>query len=423
MERAELAWTLGASTVVAQEARNIFISESEPARFMAAFAQAVANGGNVFLCDPAWGQNEREELAVRTTNQILAEAKQAALPQSEILNLKSEIAGGPARGWLMIASGGTSGRLKFARHDQDTLNAAVEGFAAHFNVAQVNAVGVLPLHHVSGLMAWMRCALTGGKFLPASWSEIETGRRPAMGDSGEWFLSLVPTQLQRLLAQPEAVGWLRRFRAVFLGGGPAWPDLLDRAAEARVPLAPSYGLTETVAMVATLRPQEFLGGSRSSGAVMPHARIDVTGEGTLRITGESVFRGYFPEWRTERDFTTDDLGFIDGNGHVQVTGRRDGIIITGGKKVSPTEVEATLRATGEFDDVAVLGVPDPEWGEAVVACYPATARAPDLERVARTLAGQLAAPALPKRYVAVTEWPRNAQGKLNRALLAEKMRK
>jgi o-succinylbenzoate---CoA ligase len=403
MERIELARVLG-TTAVAGAARDVFISESEPARFMAAFAQAVANGGNVFLCDPAWGQNEREQLA--------------ALPRSEISNLKSQI----NQGWLMIPSGGTGGRLKFARHDQDTLSAAVDGFTAHFGVSRVNAVGVLPLHHVSGLMAWIRCALTGGKFLPSSWSKIEAGLRPALGDGGEWFLSLVPTQLQRLLAQPESVGWLRRFRAVFLGGGPAWRESLERAAEARVPLAPCYGLTETAAMVTALRPREFLGGSRSSGTVMPHARIDVTGEGALRIAGESVFRGYFPEWRAERDVTTDDLGFIDGNGQVQVTGRRDGLIITGGKKVQPAEVEAALRATGEFDDVAVLGVPDPEWGEAVVACYPVTARAPDLERVTQILAEQLAPPARPKRYVAVAEWPRNAQGKLNRALLAEKIK-
>jgi O-succinylbenzoic acid--CoA ligase len=403
MERVELAGALGA-TAVAGEARTVFISEGEPARFMATFSQAAANGGNVFLCDPMWSKDERDQLAL--------------LAQSETRNPKAEI----GHGWLMIASGGTGGRLKFARHDQDTLSAAVDGFSAHFNVPRVNAVGVLPLHHVSGLMAWIRCALTGGKFLPSNWPEIEAGRRPAMGDGGEWFLSLVPTQLQRLLVQPETVGWLRRFRAVFLGGGPAWPELLERAAEARVPLAPSYGLTETAAMVATLRPQEFLGGTRSSGAVMPHAHIDVTGEGTLCIAGESVFRGYFPEWRAGRNFTTDDLGFIDGGGQVQVIGRRDGIIITGGKKVQPVEVEAALRATGEFDDVAVLGVPDPEWGEMVVACYPATARVPDLVRVTQALAVQVAAPARPKRYVAVAEWPRNAQGKLNRTLLAEKIR-
>jgi O-succinylbenzoic acid--CoA ligase len=298
----------------------------------------------------------------------------------------------------------------------------VDGFCAHLKLSRVNAVGVLPLRHVSGLMAWIRCALTGGKFLPSSWPELEAGRRPVVSDEGDWFLSLVPTQLQRLLAQPEAVGWLRQFRAVFLGGGPAWPELLERAAEARVPLAPSYGLTETAAMVAAMRPEEFLSGLHSSGVIMPHARIDVTAEGMLRIAGESVFRGYFPDWLVERSFTTDDLGSIDGSGHVQVMGRRDGIIITGGKKVQPAEVEAALRTTGEFDDVAVLGVPDTEWGEAVVACYPVTARAPDLDRVARTLALQLAAPARPKRYMAVADWPRNAQGKLNRAMLANKIR-
>ncbi len=406
MERAELARTLGA-TAVAGEAGDVLISESEPVRFMAAFGQAAANRGNVFLCDPRWSQSEREQLAAL-----------ARLAKAESEKRKSE----NRHGWLMIASGGTSGRLKFARHDQDTLSAAVDGFSAHFDVSRVNAVGVLPLHHVSGLMAWIRCALTGGRFIASNWPEIEAGRRPAMGDGGEWFLSLVPTQLQRLLAQPETIGWLRRFRAVFLGGGPAWPALLERAAEARVPLAPSYGLTETAAMVATLQPREFLAGARSSGATMPHARIDVTGEGTLRIAGESVFRGYFPEWRTERNFTTDDLGCIDGLGHVQVMGRRDGIIITGGKKVQPAEVETALRATGEFDDVAVLGVPDSEWGEMVVACYPAAARAPDLARVAEALAVQLAPPARPKRYVALAEWPRNAQGKLNRTLLAEKIK-
>jgi O-succinylbenzoic acid--CoA ligase len=403
MERAELARLLGAAAVTG-EPRDVFIGESEPARFMAAFAQAVADDKNVFLCDPMWGKNERAQLAW--------------LAPSEILNPQFEI----KRGWLMIPSGGTSGRLKFARHDQDTICAAVEGFSAHFKVSRVNAVGVLPLHHVSGLMAWMRCALTGGRFLPSSWPELEAGRCPTLAGDGEWFLSLVPTQLQRLLAQPQTVVWLQRFRAVFLGGGPAWPELLERAVAARIPLAPSYGMTETAAMVAAMRPEEFLHGSRSSGMALPHARIDVTGDGALRIAGESVFRGYFPGWRVERAFTTEDFGFVDGHGHVQVTGRRDDIIITGGKKVQPAEVEAALRATGEFDDVAVIGVPDAEWGETVVVCYPVTARAPDLVRVARTLAAQLAAPARPKRYVAVAEWPRNTQGKLNRTLLAEKIK-
>src|SRR4029077_18639896 len=130
---------------------------------------------------------------------------------------------GPAgRGWLMIPSGGTSGQLKFARHDEETIAAAVGGFCSHFQVARVSCVGVLPLHHVSGLMAWMRAALTGGKYLPWDWKRLERGDRPArMPES--CFLSLVPTQLQRLLSSSEAVAWLRGFDAVFVGGGPLWP--------------------------------------------------------------------------------------------------------------------------------------------------------------------------------------------------------
>ncbi|MGA3006834.1 MAG: AMP-binding protein [Opitutaceae bacterium] len=376
MERAELARILGAGA--GGDARDVLVSESEPARFMTALAQGAAGRGNVFLCDPQWGKNDGFQLA--------------GLAQSEIVNHESEF----GHGWLMIPSGGTSGRLKFARHDQDTIRAAVDGFRSHFGVSRANAVGVLPLHHVSGLMAWMRCALTSGQFLPLSWPDLAVGRRPVLAGEGEWFISLVPTQLQRLMAQPEAVAWLRRFCAVFLGGGPAWPELLDRAAAAGLRLAPGYGMTETAAMVASLRPEEFLSGARSSGMALPHARIDVTKGETLRIAGESVFRGYFPEWREDRIFTTDDIGSIDGRGYVQVMGRRDRIIITGGEKVQPADVEAALRATGEFDDVAVVGVPDPEWGEAVVACYPATQRA-------------------------VLEWPRNLQGKLNSVLLAEKL--
>jgi len=93
------------------------------------------------------------------------------------------------------------------------------------------------------------------------------------------------------------------------------------------------------------------------------------------------------------------------------------VVITGGKKVQPAEVEAALRATGEFADVAVVGVPDAEWGQVVVACYATAGRPPDLARMPAALAG-LAAFKRPKRFVPIADWPRNAQGKLNRVALA-----
>ncbi|MES2695086.1 MAG: AMP-binding protein [Verrucomicrobiota bacterium] len=318
-------------------------------------------------------------------------------------------------GWLLVASGGTSGRLKFARHDEETVGAAVRGFCAHFGLSRVNAVSVLPLHHVSGLMAWMRCTLTGGEYVAWDWKRLEGGERPPVdAGEGDWVISLVPTQLQRLLGQPAAVEWLRGFRVIFVGGGPVWPQLADTAAAARLPIALSYGMTETAAMVTALRPEEFLAGARSSGTALPHARVQIDAEGRVRVGGASLFRGYYPERVDEREFLTGDLGRLDERGQLHVLGRADAMIITGGKKVQPEEVEAALRASGEFAEVVVLGVPDAEWGESVVACYPRAAGCePDLARAV----AEMAPWKRPKRFVAVEVWPRNAQGKVNRAAL------
>ncbi len=404
MERAELALLLGAakppSAAVANSDRTpVIIAERDPARFMAAFAAAAGSARPVFLADPAWGPGECAALA-----ELAAQSDRAA-ERSQ------------GKGWLMIPSGGTGGVLKFARHDEATIEAAVRGFRAHFQVARANSVGVLPLHHVSGLMAWMRAALTGGSYLPWEWKRLEAGDFPPLPGKG-WFLSLVPTQLQRLLARPEAIAPLRGFEAVFVGGGPIWPELAERAARSGLPISLSYGLTETAAMVTALLPREFLGGGRSSGRPLPHARVDLTADGRIALAGESIFRGYYPDWRAARALTTEDLGAWEDGGGLRVLGRRDAIIITGGRKVDPAEVEAALKSSGELTDVAVIGVPDADWGEAVTACYPGRQPPPDLSRLAAALA-PLASFKHPRRYLPIDPWPRNAQGKLNRrALLA-----
>ncbi len=404
MERLELARLLGAPPLVGEPGMSpVVIDETDPGQFMTRFAIAAGGNGPVFLADPSWSAGARKQFS----KSVQARPKEgnAGFPKS-------------ARGWLCIPSGGTSGEIKLARHDEDTIAAAVRGFCAHFGVRQVNALGVLPLHHVSGLMAWMRCALTSGEYRPCDWKKLEAGKYPALS-TGDWFLSLVPTQLQRLLPLPEAVAWLRRFRVIFIGGGPAWPELMEAAAKVKLPVSLSYGMTESAAMVAALRPAEFLAGARSVGAPLPHARVTIEAGGVVRVTGESIFRGYWPEWRETDGFTTEDLGSFDAQGHLQILGRRDAVIITGGKKVYPAEVETALRTTGEFGEIAVIGMPDAQWGERVVACYPAAEKKPDLAKVENRMAAALSPHQHPKCYVAVAEWPRNAQGKLNRTRLTQ----
>jgi o-succinylbenzoate---CoA ligase len=396
MERIELARRLG-TVAGAGRPHDVTIAASEPDDFMARFGAGVAAGGMVFVADPRWGETERAQFAALVRPQPPGGDPEPA----------------PDTGWLCLPTGGSSGAVRLARHDQDTLAAAALGCSRHFAAAPINAVGVLPLHHVSGLMAWLRCALTGGRHQPWRWADLEAGRWPDP-QPGDWFLSLVPTQLQRLMEQPAAVERLRRFRAVFLGGGPAWPELLERAADARLPLAPGYGMTETAAMVTALRPEEFLAGRRGCGSALPHGRVAIGPDGGIEITAASLFRGYYPRWRGEGPWPTEDVGRLDEHGGLHWLGRRDAAIITGGEKVDPGEVEAVLRAVGRWPDVAVIGLPDADWGELVVACYPAGPGAPDLAAVAAAVAARLAGPKRPKRYLALARWPRNAQGKLNR---------
>lgn len=398
MERVELARLLGGRTG-AQGSSRIVVAESDPQKFIATVARALASGAEIFLGNPDWGAIER--------NQLDALPAAPAGPK-------------PANGYLMIPTGGTSGRLRFARHDAATVSAAVRGFTRHFELPQVNAVGVLPLYHVSGFMAWMRCVLTGGEYRPANWKAIEGGAPPALpAKMHGWTLSLVPTQLERLLRDARAIAWLQGFRIIFLGGAPAWPALLDRAAALRLPLSPGYGMTETAAMIAALRPEEFLAGLRSNGTLLPQARVRLDEEGGIHVAGASLFRGYYPAWREGEDFATQDGGWLDERGHLHVTGRRDAVIISGGEKVNPAEVEAVLRGTGEFADVMVFGVPDTEWGESVVAAYPAE-KPPVRARVDSALAKLLSPAKRPKRFVPIAEWPVNAQGKVNRAEVARR---
>jgi len=395
----------------------------------------------VFLCDPHWSASQCErfkEIAEAARCAPTAQAKRHAANKNSLR--------------LAIPTGGSSGGLKFALHDEQTLGTAVRGFCAHFGVSRVNAVDCLPPWHVSGLMARLRCAATGGVHVPWEWKRLEAGDFPKLPESvggnggsasvsGGWFLSLVPTQLQRLLRQGERAGecvrWLRGFHAVFIGGGPLWPSLADEAADARLPIVLSYGMTETGAMVAAQRLGDFADGDRSSEVPMPHAQISINGEGLVCVRGESVAlsASYFAsrslaarqeldEGKVERVLTTADLGRIDEAGRLHILGRRDEVAISGGEKVRLAEVEAALRSQigqASFEDVAVVAVPDAEWGEAVVACYLSEDATPLSDAVRDATTRGLARHQRPKRWLAFSseDWPRNAQGKLNRAALRE----
>jgi O-succinylbenzoic acid--CoA ligase len=308
--------------------------------------------------------------------------------------------------------------------------ASVQGFRQYFGVDRVHSCCVLPLYHVSGLMQVMRSFTSGGQLTIVPLRELLT----CPIDPRHFFLSLVPTQLQRLLdtphpSIPSSPHPLSSFQTILLGGAPAWSDLLERARQQRLRLAPTYGMTETASQIATLKPEDFLRGKSGCGQVLPHARVVIRGAsgevlganqtGTITIQSSSRSLGYFPNPiphppSPTSPYQTDDLGFLDSEGYLHIVGRNSDKIITGGENVFPAEVEAAIRATGQVQDVCVVGVGDRRWGQAVTAVYVPLETEICLETVRAGLTQCLCKFKHPKQWVAVEQLPRNAQGKINR---------
>jgi O-succinylbenzoic acid--CoA ligase len=268
----------------------------------------------------------------------------------------------------------------------------------------------LPLAHVGGLSILIRSAIYGTtavlheRFEAAAVSE-------AIAAGGITVVSLVPTTLGRVLdaglERPE------RLRCALLGGAPAPPALLERAAAAGVPVAQTYGLTEACSQVTTSPPRE----PATAGPALPGVDLRIAPDGEILVGGPTVAPGAVAE---DGFLHTGDLGTLDERGRLTVTGRKADTIVSGGENIAPTEVEAVLAGHPAVLEAGVFARADPEWGEAVAATVvlrpggQATSeelRAHCTERLARFK--------VPKTIGFAETLPRTPSGKLLRRALAD----
>ncbi|MEG4485312.1 2-succinylbenzoate--CoA ligase [Microcoleus sp. D2_18a_B4] len=416
---------------------KICIAEPEPVQFLASFTAARAAKCPIFLCNPNWVKPEWQQVFdLVQPDLILGQYPLPNNPHIPVgeggLRLYSREFHSPTKSGfdtIMIPTGGSSGKIRFAIHTWETLTASVQGFQQYFQVDKINSFCVLPLYHVSGLMQFMRSFTTAGKLAIGSFKALEAGKKCDI-EPEEFFISLVPTQLQRLLQNPDTANWLGRFRAVLLGGAPAWPELLETARNYQIKLAPSYGMTETASQVATLKPEDFLAGNNSSGQTLPHAKITIRSAkgdilcynkiGNIAVNAKSLALGYYPEQFGDRQyFQLDDLGFFDKNNCLNIVGRSSDKIITGGENVFPAEVEAVVRSTNLVADIAVIGLPDKDWGQVVTAIYVPANSEVTVKNLQAAIEDKLSKFKRPKYWVIVEQLPRNSQGKVNREQLQE----
>ncbi|WP_182526414.1 class I adenylate-forming enzyme family protein [Nocardioides dongkuii] len=288
------------------------------------------------------------------------------------------------------------------------------GFAAD----DVNLV-VSPLYHSAPLRFAMGTALAGGRvvvpgpFDAALLTETIRRERPTS-------MFVVPTHLQRLFDHWDEVGVpdLSSFRLVAHAGAPC-PAAVKRRL---VDLFPDrttwefYGSTE--GQFTACRSEEQLDRPGTVGRARPGRRLEVDDDGTIwcAVPEHARFTYYGdPEktaaaWRGDR-FTVGDLGRLDDDGYLYLDGRREDLVISGGVNVYPLEVEQTLLEHPGVADVAVYGVPDPQWGQRVCAAVVGTAAEAELRAFVRE---RLAPPKRPKAWSFLEELPRTLTGKVLR---------
>jgi O-succinylbenzoic acid--CoA ligase len=291
---------------------------------------------------------------------------------------------------------------------------------------------VLPLFHVGGLSILLRGAIYG---IPVVLHERfdPVAVNAAIDSEGVTIISVVATTLQRMLDARGNTPYPPHFRCALLGGGPAPQPLLERCAALGVPVVQTYGLTESASQAVTLSPADALRKLGSAGQpLLPVGlRIDVDGReaapgevGEILLRGPTITVGYsgHPEATAEaiRDgwLHTGDMGHRDAEGYLYVADRRSDLIISGGENIYPAEVEAALLAHPAVAEAGVVGLPDAQWGQVPVAAI--VLRSPAAESdILAALRAHLAAYKLPRRIIVLSELPRTASGKLQRARLRE----
>ncbi|MFG6441760.1 malonate--CoA ligase [Roseateles sp. LKC17W] len=334
----------------------------------------------------------------------------------------------------ILYTSGTTGRSKGAMLSHGNLLSGARTLQRHWDWrADDVLLHALPIFHIHGLFVAINGALLNGSQL--LWlNKFEAKAVAARLPEATLFMG-VPTMYVRLLQEP--VLDARRMRLFVSGSAPllidTWREWQDRTGHL---ILERYGMSETLMLTSNpCRPED---GERVGGTVgpaLPGVGLRVLRDdgqpcaadeiGHVQVRGPNVFSGYWqmPE-KTAEEFTADgwfktgDVGRLDARGYLTLIGRSKDLVISGGFNVYPAEVEGFLNELPGVGESAVIGVPHPDFGEAVVAVITAAGQ-PDPDALIRTLKGRIASFKVPKRIVVLPELPRNAMGKVQKKLLRE----
>ncbi len=365
--------------------------------------EALQGGAAVGLLDPSLPVVAQEELLeVLRPQRVLRDDGQHELTRSRPVGAQVAVA---------VATSGSTGTPRLVLHAADRLLASARAALDRLSAWEAPWLCCLPTSHLGGLGVVIRCLLSDAPLTVLDWPRTE--EIAAVLDARRGWTSLVPTQLRRLVE----LGAPLAGQGLLLGGAALDPALRTAAEAAGARVVATYGLTETA------------GGCVYDGAPLDGVEVAVDGDGRIRLRGPVTALGLRgpegDEPATDPDgwIGTADLGRLRGDGRLEVLGRADEVISTGGEKVAPGPVERALRELDGIADAVVVGVPDPEWGEAVTALVVPSGPPPRLADVRAALAERLPAAARPRVLVLVDELPHLPSGKHDRRRAAQLARR
>ena len=312
---------------------------------------------------------------------------------------------------IVVATSGSTGTPKGSLLPRSALQASAASTQRRLGPPG-NWLLALPAQHIAGLQVLLRSIASGTEpHILDTGDTFTADRFTAATDElpdGPRYVSLVPTQLHRILADRAATIALAGFTGVLVGGSATATDLLRRAADAGATVVTTYGMSETC------------GGCVYDGVPLDSVTATTDDDGRISLSGPVVGRGYrnlpdHPAFARPGTYRTDDQGTWS-EGRLRIVGRIDDVIITGGLKVTPGRLEDSISALASVAQVLVVGVPDAEWGQRLVAVVVPTdpEDPPTLEEV-RSASGAVR----PAALTLVTHLPTRGPGKPDRKAAAE----
>lgn len=279
----------------------------------------------------------------------------------------------------------------------------------------------LPFYHIGGFSIITRALLTGVALVIPDSLKTEVVHKAIMKFKPT-LISLVPTMLKRLMVAGTKGN--KFFRHAFVGGGPAESALLNNAIQLGWNLVKVYGSTETASMVTALSTKDFESKPEAAGLPIGKSIISIYDEsgnllganqtGEIGIKGPSVMKGYLKENAPVNDehFLSGDLGYIDEEGYLFVTGRKKDIIISGGENVNIREIENVILKFRGVVETAVFGIEDKEWIEAIAAAVVfKNIEGTEIIELQNFMHENLPSFKIPKRIFVIDEIPKTEMGK------------